>query len=100
MRNLSIDAFISRFTPLVAFIKRYLTFSLIIGFLCAYVFLVLRINLLMRSEPSDSDYNDRLKTVQRPKIDQAVLDKIQNLQDQNVSVKSLFKQARDNPFSE
>jgi hypothetical protein len=80
--------------------KRYLSFSAIIGFLLIYSFLVLRINLLMRQDPRQTDIDSRLQNVQRPKIDPVILDKIQSLQDQNVQVQTLFKQARDNPFSE
>jgi hypothetical protein len=98
--KIDLNTVIIKFQPLLVKFKKYLTFSFVIGFLCIYSFLVLQINILMRREPSDVDYNDRLKTVQRPKIDKAVLDKIQSLQDQNVQVQTLFKQARDNPFSE
>ena len=81
-------------------VRRYNVFLFIMGFLFIYGFLVLRINILMNSEPSDTAINANLQNVQRPKIDKTALDKIQNLQDQNVSVQSLFQQARDNPFSE
>ena len=68
--------------------------------LFTYSFIVLRINLLNRSEPTDDAVSEKLQSVQRPKIEPELLKKIQNLQDQNVEVQSLFKQARDNPFSE
>lgn len=98
--KINFDDILSKFTPVVTMVKRYAGFSVVLGFLFIYSLLVLRINLLMGSEPNDIDYNDRLKTVQRPKIDENILDKIKNLQDQNVSVQTLFKQARDDPFSE
>src|SRR3990167_6858472 len=89
----------NKFRPFLASLKKYLSFGFVVGFLIIYSFLVLRINLLMRSEPSQTDYDARLKTVQRPKIDNNAVDKIQSLQDQNIQVQVLFKQARDNPFS-
>ena len=51
-------------------------------------------------EPTAAEIEEKLQTVQRPKIDQAVLDKIELLQGQNIEVRSLFDQARKNPFSE
>ena len=86
--------------PALDFLKRYavLIFILLILFIAS--FFVLRINQYSRMEPSDEALEQKLQTVQRPKVDQAVLDKIQLLQDQNVQVKTLFDQARNNPFNE
>ena len=89
-----------KFGPALAVIKRYLTFSVVIIFLLVYSYLTFRINVLSRREPSDGDVTTALKTSPRPKVDQATLDKIQQLQDQHVEVKSLFDNARSNPFSE
>jgi hypothetical protein len=89
-----------KLAPTIAFIKRYLTFSVVLIFLVIYTFLTFRINVFSRREPGDSDVTTALKAVPRPKVDQATLDKIQQLQDQHVEVKSLFDQARSNPFSE
>jgi len=61
---------------------------------------VFRINQYSHTEPADSAVQEKLQTTKRPKVDQAVLDKIQQLQDQNVQVQSLFDQARNNPFNE
>jgi len=72
----------------------------IIALFGIYSFLVFRINALNAQEPSDDDVTAKLKTVQRPKVDQSVIDKIQQLQDNSVDVKSLFNHARDNPFEE
>lgn len=72
----------------------------IIALFGIYSFLVFRINALNAQEPSDDDVTAKLKTVQRPKVDQSVIDKIQQLQDNSVDVRSLFNHARDNPFEE
>ena len=98
--NIDITAITTKLSTLLKTLKRYTTFSFVIGFLLIYAFLVLRINLLNRREPTDDAVTDKLQSVQRPKIDKDVLGKIQALEDQNVQVQSLFKQARDNPFSE
>src|SRR5690348_16241548 len=81
-------------------LSRYKTFIFVLGFLIIYGFLVVRINILSRREPTEDAISQKLQSVQRPKIDQTALNKIQALQDQNVQVQALFKQARDNPFSE
>jgi hypothetical protein len=89
-----------KFGPFINRVKRYLTFSVVITFLIVYAFLTYRINTLANREPSDDDVLLVLKAIPRPKVDKATVDKIQQLQDQNVEVKSLFDQARNNPFSE
>lgn len=63
-------------------------------------FLVFRINQLATAEPSEALIEEKLQTVARPKLDQTVINRIQQLQDQNVEVRSLFDQARNNPFNE
>ncbi len=98
--NVDIKDISKRITPLLSKLRRNATFIFIVSFLFIYTFLVIRINLLNQQEPSDDAVSEKLKTVQRPKTDKDTLTKIQELQDQNVEIQSLFKQARDNPFSE
>lgn len=89
-----------KLTPVIGFLKRYAVFISILVVLSIATFFVLRINQYSRMEPTDQAIEDKLQTVQRPKVDQTVLNKIQQLQDQNVQVQTLFDQARDNPFNE
>lgn len=74
---------------------------IILIFLCAiYGFLSWRIATLMQTEPDDSQVSAKLQTVGVPKVDPTVVSKISQLNDNSVSVHTLFEQARDNPFSE
>lgn len=98
--NLDLKKLPSLIQPILAKINRYKVFGFVIVLLVSYGFLVYRINSLVSSEPTDDQISEKLETVQRPKIDQATLDKIQQLQDQNVDVQTLFTQARENPFTE
>lgn len=63
-------------------------------------FLVFEINRLINKEPTEEQVTAQLETIKRPKIDQDTINKIEQLEDQNVGVRSLFKQARDNPFQD
>ncbi len=81
-------------------LKKYVTFIFVITVLFIFSFFVFRINQISRAEPTDQEIEDKLQTVRRPKIDQALLDKIEKLQSQNIEVRSLFDTARNNPFSE
>ena len=45
-------------------------------------------------------YPQKVKTVKLPKIDENAVKNIEQLEDQNIEVQSLFNEARNNPFSE
>ena len=65
-----------------------------------YGFLVFQINRLSSVEPSEEQLAEQLSILKRPQIDQTSIDKILELRDQNIAVKSLFEEARDNPFKD
>jgi hypothetical protein len=81
-------------------LQRYSAFIFIIAVLGVYSFLVFQIGQLSGNEPDDDSVNEQLKTAPRIKIDQDSINKIKQLEDQNIGVQSLFKTARDNPFLE
>lgn len=91
---------LNKISPLVSFLKRYTVLIFILGFLGVYAYLVVRVNTLVQTEPTAAQLTDKLKDIKRTKIDQSVIKSIEQLQDQNIEVKSLFEHARDNPFSE
>ena len=80
--------------------SRYFGVIFAVLVLLTYAFLVWRINTLSQQKPSDDDVAEKLQSIKLPKIDQSVIDKIQQLQDNSVEVQTLFQQARDNPFQE
>lgn len=98
--NIDINTIANQFAPIAQRLKKYGSFLLLIAFLAIYSFLIFKISAFVQSEPSDTAVEEQLKTVQRPKIDKDTLQKIQDLQDQNIQVKALFDSARQNPFSE
>ncbi len=86
--------------PVVYIVRKYVVFIFAMIMLGLFGFIVFRVNQLNRQEPSEDAIAEKLQTVQRPRIDQSALEKIQNLEDQNVQVRSLIREARDNPFNE
>ncbi len=91
---------LDKIKPVVGFLRRYMVIIFIAVFVGIYGFLVFRINQLSSIEPSEDAVTEKLQGTVRPKIDQSIVDKMQKLQDQNIQVRTLFKQARDNPFNE
>jgi hypothetical protein len=82
----------------VSKIKPYVPYMVILLIICTYGFMLLSIKSMANSEPSEDAVAERLSQIKQPKVDQSVVDKLQQLQDQNVQVQALFDQARDNPF--
>lgn len=81
-------------------LQRYQVVLFIVAIVGLYGFLVLQISTASQSEPTQSQIDEQLGSIKRLKIDQGSIDKIQQLEDQNVVVQSLFETARDNPFQE
>ena len=83
--------------------ERLQRYVLVISFVVVfglYGFLVIQISTATQQEPSQEDITLQLSTIKRLKIDQESIDKIEQLQDQNIVVQSLFESARQDPFKE
>jgi len=81
-------------------VLHYMWLICLVGVALIYGFLVWRIGVLSNIQPDPNQVSAKLKTVQVPHVDPVALKKIQDLQDNSVSVQTLFSQARDNPFQE
>lgn len=68
--------------------------------LAIYGFLGWRITELLQQEPDQAAVTAELKTVGIPKVDEEVIQKMERLNDNSVSVQTLFDEARSNPFQE
>lgn len=80
--------------------RRY-SFLIFLVFVAAlYGFLLFRISSLDSQQPSTDAVSSQVKAAKIPHIDQKVVDQLQSLQDNSVSVKALFNQARNNPFQQ
>ncbi len=85
---------ISKFMSL----KRYSFIIFIVFIAILYGFVLFRVNNLTHAQPLATDISEQVKAAAIPHIDQAIVKKLQSLQDNSVSVQSLFDQARSNPF--
>lgn len=63
----------------------------------AYGFVLYRISTLSAAEPTDQAVSARTKT---PHINEDIVSQLQQLNDNSVSVRSLFNDTRNNPFNE
>ncbi len=81
-------------------LKKYTAFICILLVLGMYVFLVLQIRHLANLQPTSADVTTKVNELNTPKLDQDAVNQILLLEDQNIEVKTLFNQARQNPFQE
>jgi hypothetical protein len=76
----------------------FVIFLVFVGLI--YGFILLRISSLRNIEPSQAAVSGQVKAARIPRIDPSVVKQINSLQDNSVSVKALFDEARNNPFQQ
>lgn len=79
-------------------VQRYSLVLFLVFVLLIYGFIFLRINSLSNVQPSNDAVSSQVKAARIPHIEQSVVKQLQSLQDNSVSVQTLFNQARSNPF--
>lgn len=85
---------------LLALLKRYIVLVVIILFGAMYGYLIYTSGQEAAKQPSETKVNEQFQGVSRPKLDENVASQLYELESQNIEVKSLFDEARNNPFSE
>lgn len=79
---------------------KHAVFLAIFLVLVVYLVVVSRINQLANAEPSVDAETTALAKSTIPRVDKSAIQQIQSLEQNNTQVKSLFDQARNNPFQE
>lgn len=96
--KLSLKDFIDKCAAILQKVRRYSFVVFLVFVALLYSFILLRINSLSNAQPSSNAVSSQIQAARVPHIDQAVIKQLQSLQDNSVSVQSLFNQARSNPF--
>lgn len=78
----------------------HLSFIASMAVLLIYIFVVWQIRGLVATEPSPEDESLALSSTNIPKIDKSAIQQIQSLEQTSPQVRSLFNEARNNPFQE
>jgi hypothetical protein len=80
------------------FVKRYSVVIFVVFVAALYGFVMFQIASLNSQQPSQDAITAQVNAAQVPRIDQKLVDQLQSLQDNSVSVQTLFNEARSNPF--
>jgi uncharacterized protein involved in cysteine biosynthesis len=97
--KLELKPILQKLRPLIDFLKRDSVGIFLAIIAVIFGFLIWRIGNLAGAEPSQDALDEKLQTVVRPRIDPDGINKIQELQDQNIDIQSYFSD-RENPFQE
>ncbi len=89
-----------KLSPIIEKLRGSLGFITILIVLGMFGFIVLKIRYYASVQPTQTAVDEKLQGLQRTRIDQAAIDRIENLESTNVDVRALFEEARDNPFQE
>jgi hypothetical protein len=100
MKNLDLHQLLDKLSNALETAKRYAPLLFCIFVALIYIFVVYRVQVLNSAEPDQADITTQSRTAQVPHIDPKVLSQLQSLQDNSVSVQTLFNEARANPFGE
>lgn len=85
---------------LLKFETRHAVFLVIMLILAVYLLTVWRIGKLATAEPSIEDQTKADSAGRLLRVDEDAIRQIQDLEQRNASVQSLFNEARKNPFRE
>lgn len=97
-KDINLQDIPAAFNGFVRGISAYKVFVFFLAAASLYGYIIWRINTFSNA-PADSN-EESSQTTAQPHIDPATVAKIQSLQDNSVSVQTLFDNARQNPFQE
>ena len=98
--NVNLKDIPAKVVELLGKVGKYAVLLFILLVAIVYGFLVMRINSMQSAPPSSVNGTQKVTTAATPRIDPKIVQQLQQLQDNSVSVKTLFDQARSNPFQE
>src|SRR5262245_5671891 len=98
--KLSIKALLGVFVKIGRRLSGYAVPLFLLLLVAVYGFVLYKISVLANVQPSDSDVTAQAKASAVPHVDSNAVKQLESLQDNSVSVQTLFNQARRNPFQE
>lgn len=95
---MNLDTYTAKLIPIKNFIARYAVLLFIISVVAIFSFMTLGIAHFSDREPTAVEIDEKRLSVKVVKLDEKSINKIKELQDQNISIESLFNNGRENPF--
>lgn len=98
--ELSKQPFVIKLEAVLRQIGRYRVLIFLLVVVGIYGFVLFQVNTLNSVQPTQDAINSQSNPIRTAHIDKKVVNQLQSLQDNSVNVKTLFDQARSNPFQE
>jgi Tfp pilus assembly protein PilO len=96
--NIELNNIVPKLKSLSDVLRRYVVVIFIGILVIIYGFLVFKVGTVSSVNPDEEVVSQQLQDAKRLRVDQEAINKIEQLKDQNIAVRSLFEKARDNPF--
>jgi hypothetical protein len=95
---MKLDFILNKLSTVKDFIARYAVILFIVFVALVFGFLTLRIANYSNHEPTEVQIEETLSSIKTVKLDEESIEKIEELQDRNINLESLFNNGRANPF--
>jgi hypothetical protein len=95
---MNINNILAKLAPLKNFIIKNSVIIFIVMVGAIFGFITLRIASYSNIEPSYDQVDERKSSLRAVKLDDSAVQKIELLEDRNISIESLFNNGRANPF--
>lgn len=91
---------IEKLSYVTTLLRQHAAILCFIVFAIIYAVIITTASKISQQAPADAAIKKELKAVARPKVDQKVAETMLGLEERNVTIQSLFENARNNPFTE
>lgn len=89
---------IKKLQPIKLFVVRYAVIIFIIVAASIFGFMALQISLYSNAEPTTDQIDEKKSSLSQVRLNDEAAQKIQELEDKNINIESLFNNGRANPF--
>lgn len=95
-----LDKLLKPLSKIGVLLQKHVIVICFVVFGAMYGYIIFTSSQQASKHPSDAEINNKFQATKRPKLDDSAAETLRQLSDQNVEVKALFDEARNNPFSE
>ena len=89
---------VNKLQPVKLFVTRYAVIIFIIVVAGIFGFMALQISIYSSSEPTSDQIDEKKSNLSQVRLNDEAAQKIQELEDKNINIESLFNNGRANPF--
>lgn len=93
-------AILNKLAVVIMFVKRFRFVIAFAVFSSMYAYILMQVNTISQQRPSEVKIAEKATSSPKTRVDEELVEQIASLEEQNVQVRTIFNEARKNPFSE